>query len=264
MEKKILLSIGIICLQSISVSGQSETEDLAKKLANPIASLISLPLQNNIDYGIGSFKGSRYTLNIQPVIPLSLSQSINLITRVIVPVVSQYNISGMGAHESGLSDIVASAFFSPKKLKNGFTWGAGPVLLFPTGTNDFLTANKFGIGPTVVALKQSGGLTYGSLINQIWSLARNDERPNINQMFVNPFISFNWKSGAGLTAQLEWTQNWTENSTTLYFEPMFSGLTSFGSQKVSLSIGPRINLAAPEGTESKFGIRAGMALLFPK
>jgi hypothetical protein len=223
-----------------------------------------VPLQNNIDYGIGSLKGSRYTLNVQPVIPLSLTKDLNLITRVIVPIISQYNITGIGENQSGLSDIVASAFISPKDSKNGFIWGAGPVLLLPTGTDDYLTAKKFGAGPTAVALNQSGGWTYGALINQIWSVSGDEKRPDISQMYMNPFVSFNWKSGAGITAQLEWTENWTQNSTTLYFEPMFSGLTSFGTQKVSFAVGPRINVAAPDATQSKFGLRASMVFLFPK
>lgn len=262
MKKTIILIFSLIAFNQ--TFAQNETEELAKKLSNPVSSLISMPLQNNIDYGIGALKGSRYTLNIQPVIPLSLTKDLNLITRVIVPIVSQYNITGIGAHESGLSDIVASAFISPKNSKNGFTWGAGPVLLLPTGTDDYLTAKKFGVGPTAVALKQAGGWTYGALINQIWSVSGDEKRQDINQMFMNPFLSYNWKSGAGVTAQLEWTESWSNKTTTLYFEPMFSALTSFGKQKVSFAIGPRINLAAPEGMESKFGLRAGMVLLFPK
>jgi hypothetical protein len=262
MKKIVIL---LICILGFQFSfGQTNTEDLAKKLANPVASLISLPLQNNIDYGIGPLKGSRYTLNIQPVIPMGISKDLNLITRIIVPIVSQYNITEIGEHQSGMSDIVASAFLSPKESKNGFTWGAGPVLLLPTGANDFLTAKKFGAGPTVVVLEQTGGWTYGSLINQIWSVSGDDKRPDINQMYMNPFVSFNWKSGAGITAQLEWTENWVQNSTTLYFEPMFSGLTSFGTQKVSFAVGPRINVASPEATQSKFGLRASVVLLFPK
>ena len=262
MKKATLLLFSFMLMNTLFA--QNETEELAKKLANPIASLISLPLQNNIDYGIGNLKGSRYTLNIQPVIPMSLSNDLNLITRVIVPIVSQYNISGMGNHESGLSDVVASAFFSPKNSKNGFTWGAGPVVLLPTGSNDFLTAKKFGVGPTVVALKQMGGWTYGALINQIWSVSGDEKRTDVNQMYVNPFVSFNWKSGAGVTAQLEWTESWSNKTTTLYFEPVFSAITAFGKQKISFAVGPRINISAPDYAESRFGLRASMVLLFPK
>jgi hypothetical protein len=262
MKNKLFL---LNCILGIQFAfSQNDTAELAKKLANPVASLISFPMQNNIDYGIGSLKGSRYTLNIQPVIPLSLTNELNLITRIIVPIVSQYNITGIGEQQSGLSDIVTSGFISPKNSKNGFTWGAGPVLLLPTGTDDYLTAKKFGAGPTIVALKQSGGWTYGALINQIWSMSGDEKRPDISQMYMNPFVSFNWKSGAGITAQLEWTENWIQNSTTLYFEPMFSGLTSFGTQKVSFAVGPRINVAAPDASQSKFGLRAAVVLLFPK
>lgn len=246
------------------IQAQDDAAALAKKLANPIASLISLPFQNNLDHGIGSLKGSRYTLNVQPVIPISLSKKMNLITRVIVPYVSQFNISGTAQHQSGLSDIVASAFFSPTNSKNGLTWGAGPVLLFPTGSNAYLTGKKFGVGPTIVALKQANGWTYGALFNQIWSVAGSSDRADISQMFLNPFLTYNWKSGAGITAAVEYTQNWKASNANIFFIPMFSGLTSFGKQKVSLSIGPRFNISAPDAVKSRFGLRAGATLLFPK
>ncbi|MGL2993096.1 hypothetical protein [Flavobacterium sp. TSSA_36] len=264
MKNRIYLSllIGLAFFQY--GHAQDEAAELAKKLANPIASLISVPFQNNLDHGIGSLKGSRYTLNIQPVIPIAISSNLNLISRVILPVVSQYNISGINKHESGISDIVASAFFSPTNSKNGFTWGAGPVLLFPTGTNDYLTGKKFGVGPTIVALKQTGGWTIGALWNQIWSVSGSSTREDISQMFVNPFLAYNWKSGAGLTGNLEWTQNWQSNQANVWFSPMFSGLTSFGKQKVSFAVGPKFNLAAPDEVRAKMGLRASLVLLFPK
>ena len=249
---------------AIDINKQNTTEELAKKMANPVAALISLPLQNNLDIGIGSLKGSRYTLNIQPVIPIGISKKMNLITRVILPFVDQYNITGAGQHQSGLSDALLSAFFSPKVTKNGFTWGAGPILLLPTGTNQYLTEKKWGIGPTLIVLKQKKGWTYGLLVNQIWSFAGDASREKISQMDANPFLSYNWKSGAGVTVQLDWTQNWINKNAVLFFVPMFSGLTSFGKQKVSFAIGPRINLLAPEKIKSKFGLRASMTFLFPK
>lgn len=264
MKNRIYLSllIGFAIVQY--GHAQDEAAELAKKLANPIASLISVPFQNNLDQGIGPLKGSRYTLNIQPVIPIAISSNLNLISRVILPVVSQYNISGINKHESGISDIVASTFFSPTNSKNGFTWGAGPVLLFPTGTNDYLTGKKFGVGPTIVALKQTGGWTIGALWNQIWSVSGSSNREDISQMFVNPFLAYNWKTGAGLTGNLEWTQNWQSNRANVWFSPMFSGLTSFGKQKVSFAVGPKFNLAAPDEVRAKMGLRASLVLLFPK
>ena len=243
---------------------QESAADLAKKLANPIASLISVPLQNNIDVGIGENSGARYTLNIQPVLPFSLSKSINLITRVILPVIYQDNITGAGNNEFGLGDAVMSAFVSPSNANNGLTWGAGPVFLVPTGTDDFLTTKKFGVGPTAVALYQFSGFTLGALVNQIWSVAGNKSRPDVNQLFLQPFFSYSWKSGAGLGGVFEMTQNWEANTTTLWFIPSISGITSLGRQKIQLMIGPRFNLAAPGGAKADFGLRANLVFLFPK
>ena len=265
--KKIVISAAVILLGLSNIKAQQaqgDASELAKKLANPIASLISVPFQNNTDYGIGSNNGTRNTMNIQPVVPIKLSENLNLIGRIIIPVTTQYNITGLGNKESGLSDAVLSAFFSPSNAKNGFTWGAGPVFLLPIGTDDYLTTKKFGVGPTAIALKQMNGWTIGGLINQIWSVAGSDSRSDVSQMFVQPFVIYNWKSGAGLGGNLEWTENWQAKASTVWLNPTVSGVTSLGTQKVQLAIGPRFNLAAPSGQRADWGWRAVVIFLFPK
>jgi hypothetical protein len=259
-----ILTLCTGCLMVQTACAQDDAAELAKKLSNPISSLISVPFQNNTDYGIGEFKGSRNTMNIQPVVPMSLSKDWNLIARLIMPVTTQYNITGQGEKQSGLSDFVLSGFFSPKEAKNGVTWGVGPVFLLPFGTNDYLTTKKFGLGPTAVALKQTNGWTMGALVNQIWSVAGSSSRPNVSQMFVQPFLSYNWKSGAGAGANIEWTQNWKAGAGTVWLNPTLSGVTSIGKQKVQFVIGPRFNLAAPAGGKADWGWRAMVVFLFPK
>ena len=264
MKKNLFVTIlSLLLFVQLSSFAQS-AEELAKKLANPIASLISLPLQNNTDLGIGENNGSRNTLNVQPVIPIRLSENLNLIGRWVQPVVSQYNISGPGNSEFGLGDAVVSAFISPAKTNKGLTWGAGPVFLVPTGTDDYLTTKKFGIGPTAVALYQSKGFTVGALVNQIWSVAGDKSRSDVNQLFLQPFFTYNWKTGAGVGGVFEMTQNWEASTTTLWFIPNISAVTSLGKQKVQFMIGPRFNLAAPSGAKADFGIRANIVFLFPK
>ncbi len=166
----------------------NEAAELAKKLANPIASLISVPFQNNTFYGIGPLKGTQNIMNFQPVIPFKINENLNLITRYIIPIVTQYNITGENASQSGLGDATISAFLSPSNTKNGLTWGFGPAFLVPTATNMYLGTGKFGIGPTAVALKQANGFTYGALANQIWSVAGQADRASVSQFLYNLFL----------------------------------------------------------------------------
>ncbi len=259
-----LLRLTVIILMVVSfyiqTKAQSPDEGLAKQLANPVANIISLPIQNNLDMGIGEYKGSRLISNVQPVIPLNLSEKWILITRTIVPIVSQYNISAPDNNEYGISDVVISGFLSPKSSK--VIWGAGPVVMLPVGTDDYLTTKKWSVGPSVVVLMQKNAFTYGLLVNQIWSFAGDDERSDVNQAYFNPFIVYNWKSGGGIGLNFEWTENWEANTSSIYLTPVLSGVTSLGNQNVGLSIGPRIPIGSE--TPGDLGIRASLTFIFLK
>jgi len=155
-----------------SADGGDEAANLARQLANPVAALISVPIQANYDENFGlDDKGSVLRINVQPVIPFSLNDDWNLISRTIVPVIDQNDFPSPGVSEFGVGDTVQSLFFSPKApTDSGWIWGAGPVLLLPTATDEVLGAEKWGIGPTAVVLKQQGPWTYGALANHIESL----------------------------------------------------------------------------------------------
>jgi hypothetical protein len=248
-----------------SVTGaQAHPEDVAKKLNNPVANMISFPIQNNVDYGIGPHNGSRYFINVQPVIPLRLSENMNLIARIIQPVVFQRDVTGEGNNEDGLGDMNASFFFAPAESKNGFTWGLGPAFIIPTASDDLLGAKKWAIGPTALALKQANGWTYGFLASQVWSYAGYDDRPDLNQLFFQPFLAFNWKSGGGVSANSEMTHNWETETTTTSLNFLASGVTKLGKQIISLAIGPRIPIGGPTETRPDMGLRAVLTFVFPK
>ncbi|MXV53231.1 hypothetical protein GS399_19875 [Pedobacter sp. HMF7647] len=246
---------------SVNTEKQS-AQALADKLSNPVASMISVPFQNNTDWGIGDYNGSKNTLNFQPVIPITLSKNLNLITRLVLPFITQQDVLGPGTHETGLADATISGFFSSSHPKNGFIWGFGPALLIPTATSEYLGTKKFGVGPTALVLKQGKGNTVGFLANQLWSVAGDKDRQDVNQLFVQPFFSHSFKSGAALGGNMELTQNWEGHTITLFLNPVISGITKIGKQPVQLAVGPRIPLAGPDAVRPAFGIRSVLIFVF--
>lgn len=240
---------------------QASAQELADKLANPVASLISVPLQNNLSYGIGPFNGSKYTINVQPVIPFKLSDNLNLITRYILPVVDQRDITGENTHQFGLSDATVTAFFAPKSKK--IIWGVGPAFLVPTATDKFLGTEKFGIGPSLLVMHQGKGLSVGFIANQIWSVAGNENRSDFNQFYTQIFLSHSYKSGASLGITSEITQNWEGNTTLVTISPNIGAVTKLGDQVVQFAIMPLIPVVGPSESKPDWGLRAVLSFVFP-
>jgi len=236
--------------------------ELAKKLQNPIASLISVPIQNNFDFGAGpKGDGFQYKVNIQPVIPFSISKDWNLITRTIIPVVYQQNYIGTTS-QSGLSDILQSFFFSPKALWHGWTWGAGPVLQYPTATDDLLGQEKWCMGPTAVFLKQEHGWTYGMLFNQVTSFAGNDDRQDVNRLFLQPFAAYTLKTHTTFSLNTESSYDWKNEQWTVPLNLAVKQVVKIGGAPVQFEFGGRYYAEGPSGGP-EWGLRATVTFLFP-
>jgi len=255
-----LIAFSVYAQEEPAKSGAS-AQELADKLANPVASLISVPLQNNLNYGIGAFNGSKYTINIQPVIPFKLTENLNLITRYIIPVVDQRDITGENTHEFGLSDATVTAFFAPKT--KGIILGFGPAFLVPTATEKVLGTEKFGVGPSVLVMHQGKGLSVGFIANQIWSVAGNEDRADFNSFYTQIFLSHSYKSGASLGVNAEITQNWEGNTTMITINPSIGAVTKLGDQVVQFAIMPLIPVVGPHEMKSDWGLRAVLAFVFP-
>ena len=255
---------GPLLAQEASADTQSQAAELAKKLSNPVASLISVPIQSNWDFGYGPADALRYTVNIQPVIPFSLNENWNLITRTILPITYAEGTTSDADSSFGLGDTVQSFFFSPKEpTKGGWIWGAGPVLLYPTATDAALGAEKLGLGPTVVLLKQDRGWTYGFLGNHLWSVAGDSSRSKVDATFVQPFVSFTTKKFTTYTLNTESTYNWESSQWMVPLNVQVSQLLKVGKQPVSLGVGARYYAESPGGGP-EWGLRFIVAFLFPK
>ena len=263
------------------------TEDLQKASQNPIASLISVPIQNNSNFGVGPYDRIQNVLNIQPVIPVTLSDNWNLIVRWIVPIVWQpapgtANLEVYGIVENtpeyfaaqnvqknagvfGFGDMNPTFFFAPSK-PHKIIWGFGPALVLPIANSHALGQGKFSVGPSLVALAQPGHWSIGVLVNNVWSVAGSGGRPAVNQMTLQYFINYNLSKGWYLTSAPILTANWKASSGNEWVVPFGGGvgrIMKLGFQPVNVSASFYGNIARPSGA-SPWGMRLQIAFLFPK
>ena len=194
----LVIAVAVCLLASTSLSAQEDdAAALAKAAQNPIADMISLPFQNNTNFDVGPLEKTQDILNIQPVLPFGLNTDWNLITRTIVPLISQPAFAPDQDREFGLGDVQFSTFFSPKKVVDGWVWGAGAIAQLDTATNDRLGQGAWGLGPTAVALHLGKTWVYGALINNVWSVSTEEGRSSVNQMLLQPFINYNFPTRRG-------------------------------------------------------------------
>lgn len=246
-----------------SGDAQANAAELAKKLQNPIANLISVPVQNNWDFGVGQANAMRFTANVQPVIPFSIGDNWNLITRTIMPVIHAESPMQGGASVTGFGDIVQSFFLSPKEPVGGWIVGGGPVFLYPSASDNTLGGEKWGAGPTAVALKQDSGWTYGMLANHLFDFAGNASRSDVNATFMQPFVSYTTKTFTTVGVNTESTYDWELQRWTVPLNLTVQQLVKFGSQPVAFTVGGRYYAEKPDGG-ADWGLRFVVTLLFPK
>lgn len=249
---------------SSASGGASGGADLAKQLSNPISSLISVPFQYNFNDGYGDGSGRQSYLNIQPVIPFSISPSWNMISRTIIPLVDQDNLSQGSGSQNGFGNITQSFFFSPKEpTAGGLIWGVGPVIQIPTASGG-VAPGQWAAGVTGVALKQSGPWTVGALANHVWSISGSDEFGDQSATFLQPFVSYTTQKATSFSLNTESTYNWETEEWSVPVNFVVSQVVKFGKQPVQLGLGARYWADAPEGGPDGWGLRAQVTLLFPK
>jgi hypothetical protein len=288
MARRLLLSFCLILMRGLSVAAQDKpvpppqgkpaatepadaesdearTAALAKAAQNPIADLISFPLQNNTSFGIGPYSRAQNELLIEPVIPFHISKDWNLITRTIWPQIVQPDTAEPTKGWTGFGDLNPSFFLSPS-APHKLTWGVGPTFVLPWATAEQLGQGKFSVGPAVVALTMPGHWVIGALANNIFSVEGPHERENVNQMLLQYFINYNFKHGWYVTTAPIITANWEASSGSVWTVPFGGGvgrIMKIGNQPVNIQTEFFGNAKYPTGG-SPWSMRLQIALLFPK
>lgn len=248
------------------------SSDLQEAAQNPIADLISVPFQNNFNFGTGERDVTQYVLNVQPVYPAKLSPDWNLIIRPIVPIINQPKLFDSPASESvfGLGDINLQTFFSPTNAAatpfGNVSWGVGPTLVFPSATDDLIGTSKWSAGPGAVVFISKPPFTYGALANNVWSYAGDDDAEDVNQLLIQPFLNYNLADGWSVGTAPIITANWEAADGDRWTLPLGGGvgkLMKIGEQPVQTNLRAYYNAVTPE-----FGpdwqLQFQLTLLFPK
>jgi len=241
----------------------NDSAEIAQKLTNPLAAMISVPLQNWFDFNLGPRKdGFRYTMEAQPVYPIQISRDWNLLSRTTIPVIYQQNVSGRTT-QAGLSDATESIFLSPVHTKS-IIWGAGPAFLVPTGTNGLFSTRKFGVGPTAVVLKHKGHTNAGLLASHVWSVAGSDSHPNVSETYAQPFVAYTTPKAWTFAATSYDTYNWTAGRWTAIVNPIrVSKLLKLGPQRLSVGGALRCTVTSPQYQPKGCGLEFTVTPVYP-
>jgi len=262
------IEASVAMAQEATPAGESQApneSDLAKQAQNPVASLISVPLQNNFNFGVGPNEDLQYLLNVQPVLPFRISDDWNLISRTILPILYQPPLGPGIGDEFGLGDIQMQFYLSPAKATS-FIWGVGPVLQFPTGTDLTLGNEQWAAGPAAVALIMDGPWVVGALANQLWSYGGNRDRGEFSQLTIQPFVNYNLRGGWYLVSSPIITANWDAKASDTWTVPVGGGvgkIFKIGGQPINAQLASYYNVERPDGGP-EWSIRFQLQLLFPK
>jgi hypothetical protein len=258
----------VSCLSLVLITaplGAQQTEsELAKQTQNPVADLISVPFQNNFNFSAGTKDQTVYVLNVQPVIPIRLTEDWNLITRTIAPIINQPSLFEGADSAFGLGDLNPTFFLSPAK-PGEVIWGVGPTFTLPTATDSLLGTSKWSMGPAAVALSIQGPWVFGALANQQWSFAGWGDQ-DVSQMLIQPFVNYNLPDAWYLVSAPIITANWEASSGNKWTVPLGGGvgkLFKLDKLPINTQLQAFYNVERPD-FEADWQLRFQLQFLFPK
>ncbi|MDZ4058288.1 MAG: hypothetical protein U1D69_15250, partial [Polynucleobacter sp.] len=227
--------------------------DIAKKLSNPIANMISVPLQYQFSRGVGATQGgSEQTLLFQPVMPFNLGGGDSFIVRPIIAGVRETNVQGATGQPYtgyGIASVTIESFYAPN-TNSSWIWGVGPYAQSPSGNSGKFGSQETGLGVTGVVLNRHGPWTYGLLGYQSWSAGGNPAFGTQNNLYGQPFLAYTTKDAWTYSTNMEALYNYDTRRTS---NPLYVGvskLSIFDGTPVSFSAGPMYYVSNTPGGPS--------------
>jgi hypothetical protein len=264
MKLEVLLALWVLAASNIAAAQEQSAEELAKKAQNPIASMISVPVQSNINFDWGPEEGTFAVTNIQPVLPFKLNDDWNVVTRTILPIVTQPRISPEQGRKTGTGDTLFTAFFVPAD-SGAWTWGVGPAIQLPTTSNSRLGADEWGVGASFVALTMPGRWVLGGLVSNVWGISE-DPGNDVNVFTFQPFVNYNFDKGWYFTFAPIISANWEASSGQKWTVPLGAGfgkIFKIGSQSMNAQVHYYYNVEKPDVVGDS-SIRLQLQWLFPR
>ncbi|TAK72026.1 MAG: hypothetical protein EPO11_10610 [Gammaproteobacteria bacterium] len=262
--------IGLIFFFLLSMTARAASNEdataLAKKSQNPVEKMVSVPFNNNFNFDYGLRDNTQYVLDVKPVIPFTLNDSLNLITRTIIPVVRQPNLIPGRGYINGIGDLNPSFFLSPAH-PGRLIWGIGPTVIVPTATNKQIGQGKYSVGPSLVMLSMPGSWVIGFLTFNAWSVAGEGNRANVNEFELQYFINYNFPHGWYITSSPIITADWTAKAKNRWVVPVGIGgghVFDIGRQPVNVSVQAYDNVKTPADGGPDWQLQLNVTLLFPE
>ncbi len=267
-SRRLPAAAGLVAAALVAGAAHAEMSatELAKLAQNPVGNLISVPFQNNTNLNFGPEKGTQNILNIQPVIPIEVTDDWNVITRTILPVIWNPSLGPNDPSTTGIGDTTFTAFLSPAK-PGSWIWGAGPVLQLPTNSNAELGNKNWGLGPSAVVLHLEHGdpWVYGVLANNVWSLSSSKQGGSYSTGLIQPFVNYNFEGGLYLTSAPIATVDWNADGEK-WTVPLGGGIGKIfhlGKLPVNTQLSAYYNVVHPDNG-ANWQIRAQVQFMFPK
>lgn len=256
----------LILLVSVANAYADDVSDIAKKVQNPISDLISLPFEHTLNLDVGPDEEIQHIFNAAPIFPIKLSEGWLLVNRAIIPVIDMPLLALGVGDEFGLGDINYTPFLSPREAGGNTFWGIGPSITFPTASEPILGTEKLLLGPSFLVMKESPPWSLGFLISNSWSVGGEEDRADVNAGFVQPWLYYNFPSGAYIFYEPVITVDWEAESDEQWTVPLGVGvgkIFTIGSQYMNMQITAFNNIERPTGT-AEWSVRYQIQFLFPK